>query len=551
MPRYPTEQLNRAQILYGKGDYTSALTAFTTILEKWPDKKNLPLHVLDHRVATLIKLSRYEEALKDAKRMIKTDKTVSSGYLRAGQILRKQEQDKKALQIYELGLSSVTDPLAIKILREQSAEVKKNIVPDKAKDWLMTALPFEVLEMIMDMLEFWEMIRLLRVCRTWNTILTGMPRLWRNLDAVTPACKKIIKHKTLEVYANRSRWAFTGLNLPSQVAFGTLRMLLAKGRSLEILKLRIRMTLEERSRYVPILMDTKSLRHLDIRHSYLRFTQLFELIHALPSLVSIAVGVEGRKNDLLELSNGRIPARMRVVKFWRNPGGLAYHLGDLLADATGLENLFLTGVVEGKMDIRHLGQLRVIHLEYEAVTGLMRFPACIEKISLACGRESDYRSIPDLSENDRLWNLRDLKIGIALASNISWELLHECGDNIQDLELQNISRRTFEYVMDRISRGKFLALEKLSLCNLDVKDEELGVVALNCPQLHTCKLAFERYITGSGLRQMIERCPHLKHLSLTNNLEITFDVVDWAKSQGITVRYISSTDVALRRIKSQ
>ena len=536
MPRHLTDQLNRAQILYRQCDYTSALLAFTTILEKWPDKKNPPLHVLDQRVATLIKLRKYEDALKDATRMIKIDKTVSSGYLRAGQILRKLEQDKKALQIYELGLLSVTDPAAIAMLRKQSTEVKKDIVPDKAKDWLMTVLPYEILEMILGMLEFWEMVHLLRVCRTWKRVLTGMPRLWRNLDTVPPERSRRIKHKTLEIYAKRSQWAFTRLHLPASVACGTLRMLLAKGRSLEILKLRSVVSSQNKSTYVPPIMDSKSLRHLEIDDFYLGCSEIFKLIHALPSLVSIIVAVDRRAGDSHDLLNARIPARMQRVMFLDASG--PYRLDDLLADATGLESLRLDGVDDGKMDIRHLGQLRVFHLEYEVVTGLMQFPACIERISLISSQENHHRPMLDLLENDRLQNLRHLKIfGDDTAIE---ELLRECGENIQDLGLEMISTSNYNYVMDRIRRRKFLALEKLTLKYLDTRDEDLGDVALGCPRLHTCQFLFQRYITGSGLRQMIDRCPRLKHITLETTPEISFDVVEWARSHGITVDYKAS-----------
>ncbi|KAI4155320.1 MAG: hypothetical protein LQ340_001058 [Diploschistes diacapsis] len=153
MTRPPVDKQNRGQILYRLGKYREALEVFTSIIEKWHDP---PVSVLDNRAATFLKLNDFPKALKDARSIMRSEKTQVSGYLRAGQILQKWGQSDKARNIYVLGLKHV-GPEDSKLLREMIEDLRQKSSSSKAMDILMS-LPLELCQMILSYLTFRELV---------------------------------------------------------------------------------------------------------------------------------------------------------------------------------------------------------------------------------------------------------------------------------------------------------------------------------------------------------------------------------------------------------
>lgn len=76
------------------------------------DRTRIPttkLSILDNRAATFEKLGKenYILALRDAKRMIKIQKTSARGYLRAGKIFQIMGESNAALETYAYGLYKI------------------------------------------------------------------------------------------------------------------------------------------------------------------------------------------------------------------------------------------------------------------------------------------------------------------------------------------------------------------------------------------------------------------------------------------------------------
>lgn len=207
MPPLPTDKQNRAQILYRQGRYNEALQLFNSIIDKWPSPS---LSVYDNRAATLLKLGQLEDALADAKTMMKIAKTEVAGYLRAGQIMGKLSRGSiRVIAIYEYGLKYVEDEsgrnMLIGVMEKISNDQRNKAFEARRKD-LLLALPLELAEMILEYLSFKEFVRLIGVCKGWRAFLTGCPRFWRNLNFI--GAQKPVKFNAVRSY---SRWAKHGV----------------------------------------------------------------------------------------------------------------------------------------------------------------------------------------------------------------------------------------------------------------------------------------------------------------------------------------------------
>ena len=114
--------------------------------------------------------------------MIEREKNNGSGYLRTGQILQLMGNIDTALDIYQLGLRNVpTSDVQATIMQNLRDNLTRRCSPPKAVD-PMASLPIEIVELIIGELTFRQIVTLLRVSKSWKSLLTSLPRLWTNLD---------------------------------------------------------------------------------------------------------------------------------------------------------------------------------------------------------------------------------------------------------------------------------------------------------------------------------------------------------------------------------
>lgn len=166
--------------------YNDAFKYFTHAIDNLRDRKADLLHVYDLRSSASTKLGRHDEALKDAKKMIRLDKTDHRGYLRCAHIEQSNNKHEEALRVCEYGLKSVAPNSKgyqhLEKYRLRAAEqLKKNVIYDKSTD-PMLVLPNELLEIVLSSLNYQQHIAIMRVCKTWRNRIRSSDLITTTLD---------------------------------------------------------------------------------------------------------------------------------------------------------------------------------------------------------------------------------------------------------------------------------------------------------------------------------------------------------------------------------
>lgn len=217
---------------YKNAKYDKALLNFTRAIDNGDDD----VGTLDNRAATLEKLDRLQDALKDGRRMIRSDKKDVRGYLRAGRILQKMKDERSeqtALEIYRLGLKNVrkTD----KHLKTLTAMCNKLTTITARNFDPLVWLPIEMVEMILEYLEFHHMVRCTRVSRSWWNFLTDRPNGWRHLDLSN--AKRDVPAKSITRYLDCAKGRIEHATFHRHFKPESLLALMKTNRDLKSLKL--------------------------------------------------------------------------------------------------------------------------------------------------------------------------------------------------------------------------------------------------------------------------------------------------------------------------
>ncbi|KAI8605904.1 hypothetical protein EDD21DRAFT_362344 [Dissophora ornata] len=168
---------------FSQKDFTAALQYLTRALIIAPKDINL----LDSRAASFEKLGRPEDALSDAKSMIRSHPQNPKGYLRAGKVLRLQKNFKSSAKIYIAGaersdkgskeyetLARIADDMKVKL---EEITKKETCVLDP-----MERLPFELIMMVFGALSFTERVRCLTISKKWMSYLGSARHFWYSID---------------------------------------------------------------------------------------------------------------------------------------------------------------------------------------------------------------------------------------------------------------------------------------------------------------------------------------------------------------------------------
>ncbi|EKG18144.1 F-box domain cyclin-like protein [Macrophomina phaseolina MS6] len=134
-------------------------------------------------VACYIKLADLPSALSVSRKMTKHAAKDARGYLRMSQVLQLQEKPEMALEIYKLALRRCTteDPEKIRLLQAKRDELTGKLCKPKSQDPIVV-LPAEIMDMVMDYLNFKQKVACLSVSKHWNEFLSHQPSLWSELD---------------------------------------------------------------------------------------------------------------------------------------------------------------------------------------------------------------------------------------------------------------------------------------------------------------------------------------------------------------------------------
>lgn len=138
------------------------------------------LETLDQRVATHLKRKALSAAEQDARMMIRSDKTDGRGYLRCGQIERLKGDLATATKFYEYGLKSVPKSHHLHAYIEtQLLKVANMRQPRKDP---FDVLPVELLQQVLQFLDYQEAVRYLAVSKNWSKHLVTMRPLLDIID---------------------------------------------------------------------------------------------------------------------------------------------------------------------------------------------------------------------------------------------------------------------------------------------------------------------------------------------------------------------------------
>ncbi len=168
-----------SQAAYGPNQDTSTLIA-----------------ILDLRVEARIKLRDYDAAVKDARTMVRHERTDPRGYLRCGQLHALKNDLVGALVWYQQGLKNVPHTnedyprLESMSLRTTG---KSAMWHNKFRDPL-DVLPMDLIQILFSYLEIWEATSCLRVSRTWRNTLLAIHSIWTTIDFRGSSQVSILRH---------------------------------------------------------------------------------------------------------------------------------------------------------------------------------------------------------------------------------------------------------------------------------------------------------------------------------------------------------------------
>jgi len=198
--------------------YRDAVQHFSHAIENLSDRKADLLHVYDLRSSAYIKLNKQENALKDAKQMIRLDRADARGYLKCAQAEQSAGNLGGAAKVCEYGLKSVpaSDKGHARIdacLIRVKELARKSVVLEKGTD-PMEVLPSELLDMVVASFDYRQAVAVIRVSRGWRSRL-------RSLDIVTQTIDTRQSRRTLTY--EQIKAAFTRLGkAPKSIALAKL-----------------------------------------------------------------------------------------------------------------------------------------------------------------------------------------------------------------------------------------------------------------------------------------------------------------------------------------
>jgi F-box/TPR repeat protein Pof3 len=171
---------------HAAGQHEKAVVHFTQGLKALTPGHVDRIKLLDHRISALLKLKKREEALNDAKLMIREARSDGRGYWRCGQLESLAQNQEAALKWYEHGVKNVahTDKLYTTLTTKCTkirALVQQLVVLSNPRD-PMALLPLEIVDFIVKLLEFRTLITLTRVSKAWRNVLCKLPPLNDTID---------------------------------------------------------------------------------------------------------------------------------------------------------------------------------------------------------------------------------------------------------------------------------------------------------------------------------------------------------------------------------
>ncbi|KAJ9664665.1 hypothetical protein H2198_000011 [Neophaeococcomyces mojaviensis] len=175
-----------AQRAFDEKRYNTAIRLFSHALENLRDRKADLIHIYDLRGTSYVKIAQHDLALKDAKEMIKVDRSDARGYLKCAHIEQLRGRLPEATRICEYGLKKIpASDKGYKRLETCLVRIKEQarskVVYEKGTD-PFSVLPPELLDIVLDCFDYKDTVAVMRVSKKWRDVLRSTDTISRNVD---------------------------------------------------------------------------------------------------------------------------------------------------------------------------------------------------------------------------------------------------------------------------------------------------------------------------------------------------------------------------------
>ena len=136
--------------------------------------------ILYQAAVDLAKSAKFKDAHEIANALIESLPTSPNGYLCLGETLILQCQSRKAIDVYDQGLSTVNDESNKQLLRDRRDNVNQQLQSMRHYDFI-TQAPLEVAFKIIKYFNANEAIRYMQLCDDWRKRFIRCPTPWRRL----------------------------------------------------------------------------------------------------------------------------------------------------------------------------------------------------------------------------------------------------------------------------------------------------------------------------------------------------------------------------------
>lgn len=483
--------------------------------------------------------------------MIEREKNNGSGYLRTGQILQLMGNIDTALDIYQLGLRNVpTSDIQAKILQNLRDNLNRRCSPQKAVD-PMASLPMEIVELIIGYLTFRQIVTLLRVSKSWKSLLSSLPRLWTDLDMRSST--KTVNYAAVRQYVRNAQRTCVAIRFGNfgKDQQGCLDHAISRCKELQDLRISAGLVGARfaehatHARYLRTLIISSQVEiHIDIAMQLIN--QCVSLEHAEFHRIQAS---DGDVIEFRELPNLRT---LMLHTFYTPPRrlipvGARLRIDHLVENVTNVRSLTLRGW-QMRDTVQFFSSLHKLeYLDISGSTGSLQpdLPVTLRSLNMSncvIGHTTPIfqsQILPTLStlivENyENVPRLPFFPPGLLRMIEASKGVL-------QTLDLSGftaIMNNGNNEVSSLVTSGSLTGVEKLRLSKIPKIDDALVIlIAETLQQLKSLDLACTE-VTGVGVKALlISLGSKLEWLGLDECHHTSIDAVELARSMGVKVSY--------------
>ncbi|KIV96009.1 hypothetical protein PV10_03593 [Exophiala mesophila] len=559
MPVSLATLLETCQEHFRKREYTSALDALATALCR-PESERGParLQILDYRIAVYLAQENKDSALKDAKAMIRTDRTDGRGYLRCGQIEKLNGNFVTAKTWYEQGLKRVAnDSRKYASLQKQLEKIEKEIAlqvsREKATD-PMTTLPIEVAEIILSFLSYNSLHLLLRVSKSWNRFIRTVRPLsdTLNYQDTSKLVTTTALRATLKRLKSPTHVMAYNLSAPAAQFLYDRLQYTENFKSLGTLHLRMMPNFN-------LPFERYPLRNINLSHpSHITLSLVSRILKGCPELTSAAFSsIRSNSQTSPAAWSFTCPKLESLILAGVVNQGL--HVpSSFVVSLVSLKRLTLSKVRlepdqehhQGQIDLRLLESLQILQLIGPNVASKLILPPSIQTLSLVT-RALFPEPVISADICTPLKNLHYLDI-----SDSTWPpFLQKDHMSANRASLSDLSLYLHPYgdrkFVELTLAGCFQNVQRLSLACQAVEDIDSGMFIEGFPELRTLKL-HSAMITGVFVVDLLKaQTCKIREITLSGCDKVSSDIVEWAAHRGVSVSITKATELGSTRLREQ